>query len=143
MLYTSLIVCVCTFMLNFRLYESVCCCFFQLVLIIIPQQGILQLFCLFVDIVLQPSQHLYRQYFGQLGLKRHGIDANKNGFSKVRFVAEKKPRKTLVILYAHAQGTVLELMIRLAAESSGLQGLRWIKTSPFFRPAATKLCLSS
>ena len=30
------------------------------------------------------------QYFGQLGFERHGIEANREGFSRVRFVVEKK-----------------------------------------------------
>ena len=34
------------------------------------------------------------QYFGQLGFERHGIEANRNGFSRVRFVVEKKRGKT-------------------------------------------------
>ena len=34
------------------------------------------------------------QYFGQLGFERHGIEANRNGFSRVCFVVEKKRGKT-------------------------------------------------
>ena len=34
------------------------------------------------------------QYFGQLGFERQGIEVNRNGFSRVRFVVEKKRGKT-------------------------------------------------
>ena len=34
------------------------------------------------------------QYFEQLGFERHGIEANRNGFSRIRFVTEKKRGKT-------------------------------------------------
>ena len=54
------------------------------------------------------------QYFGQLGFERHRIEANRNGFSSVRFVVEKKRGKTLGLLYAHARGAVSEL--RLATD---------------------------
>ena len=42
------------------------------------------------------------QYFGQLGFERHGIEANRNGFSRVGFVVEKKRGKLLGLRYAHA-----------------------------------------
>ena len=34
------------------------------------------------------------QYFGQLGFERHGIEANRNGYLRVRFVVENKQGKT-------------------------------------------------
>ena len=53
-----------------------------------------------------------------MGLMSYGTH-----FESISFVIKKKPRKSLVVLYAHARGTVLEL--RLAADSPGLQGFRW------------------
>ena len=60
------------------------------------------------------------QRFGQLGSQRLGIEANKNGFSRVRFVIEKRRGKTLGLLYAHACGAVPKL--RLAKDLPALQG---------------------
>ena len=53
------------------------------------------------------------QYFVQLGFERHGIEANRNGFSRVRFVVEKKRGKLLGLLYAHARGAVSELRLAI------------------------------
>ena len=68
------------------------------------------------------------QYFEQLGFEKHGIDANKHGFLRVRFVVEKKRRKTIVYgidkgnlgsrclyiaTYAHAGGAVSELRLAI------------------------------
>ena len=51
------------------------------------------------------------QYFGQLGFERHGIETNRNGFSRVRLVVKIKHGKTLGLLYAHARGAVSELSL--------------------------------
>ena len=56
----------------------------------------------------------FTQNFGQLGFERHGIEAIRNGYLKVRFVVEKKRGKTKGLLYAHARGAVSEL--RLATD---------------------------
>ena len=40
------------------------------------------------------SATVYHLVFGRLGFERHGIDANKIGFSRVRFVFGKKQGKT-------------------------------------------------
>ena len=59
------------------------------------QQGILYSFCLSVCTSHSSLVSGYiTQYFGQLGFERHGIEANRNGFSSVRFVVEKKRGKT-------------------------------------------------
>ena len=52
--------------------------------------------------MLQLSQQLYHLLhvildIKYIGFERYGIDANRNGFSRVSFVVEKKRRKFLIV----------------------------------------------
>ena len=62
------------------------------------QQGILKSFSLSISLLVCAHHTLVSssitQYFGQLGFEEHGIGANRNGFSRVCFVVEKKRGKT-------------------------------------------------